>query len=146
VHTKKGNYGGNQHHSPLPSRTKIDPGLRSAVIQKYPNRCAYCGKRIFKSNITVDHVLPRVRGGTETLENLLPACRDCNQHKGDQTLSEWRNDLENWHTIMHAMDPTYRALMRMGRIQAMNTPVRFYFEEAGVSATTVEELLSEIMP
>ncbi len=46
--------------------------------------CAYCTRPAS----TVDHVVPRSRGGGNTWENLVACCRDCNNRKGDRTLSE----------------------------------------------------------
>lgn len=48
--------------------------------------CAYCGSY---SSPTVDHMMPRVRGGEDFAENLLPSCRSCNSSKGGADLLEW---------------------------------------------------------
>lgn len=47
--------------------------------------CAYCGS---KSNLTVDHVVPRSRGGGSVFENVVTACFSCNNSKNDKTPSE----------------------------------------------------------
>jgi 5-methylcytosine-specific restriction endonuclease McrA len=41
--------------------------------------CVYCGS---SENLTVDHVRPKSKGGTDTADNLVTACRPCNQAKG----------------------------------------------------------------
>lgn len=51
--------------------------------------CAYCGIPLSIHEVTVDHVDPQARGGSQSLSNLVPACIDCNQEKGDQTVSEF---------------------------------------------------------
>jgi 5-methylcytosine-specific restriction endonuclease McrA len=48
--------------------------------------CSYCGS---KENIAVDHLIPRVKGGGDAGDNLIPACRSCNSSKGGQDLMEW---------------------------------------------------------
>ena len=49
--------------------------------------CAYCGDLpIF---LTIDHVIPRSQGGTNEPNNLLPACKNCNESKGSKSLSTW---------------------------------------------------------
>lgn len=48
--------------------------------------CAYCGSG---HDITKDHVIPRSRGGANTPENIVWACRNCNSAKGDRTPEEW---------------------------------------------------------
>ncbi|MEV4755655.1 HNH endonuclease [Micromonospora sp. NPDC049559] len=57
---------------------------RSGVLARDQHRCAYCGR--FAT--TVDHVLPRSRGGRNTWRNTVAACYGCNQRKGDRTPAE----------------------------------------------------------
>ncbi len=44
--------------------------------------CQYCGKRYPKSELNLDHVVPRYRGGITTWENVVCSCLDCNRQKG----------------------------------------------------------------
>ncbi len=62
---------------------------RTGVIQRDEGRCAYCGGHA----TTVDHVLPRSRGGKNTWKNTVAACSPCNQRKGDRTPVEARMPL-----------------------------------------------------
>ena len=50
-------------------------------------RCAYC--HASEETLTVEHIEPLSRGGTNTADNLLPVCADCNQAKADLTLAEF---------------------------------------------------------
>jgi 5-methylcytosine-specific restriction endonuclease McrA len=56
---------------------------RKNIIKRDGGRCQYCGKH--KSQMTVDHVIPKIYGGTDTWENLVCACLECNNRKGHQT-------------------------------------------------------------
>jgi len=58
---------------------------RRNIMKRDGNRCQYCGS---KSNLTIDHVVPRSRGGGETWENLVTACDSCNLKKGNRTPEE----------------------------------------------------------
>lgn len=49
-------------------------------------RCVYCGNS--SGRLTLDHVVPRSRGGSSTWENVVTACAPCNLDKGDRTLEE----------------------------------------------------------
>lgn len=49
-------------------------------------RCAYCGCR--KDRLSIDHVIPRSRGGKTSFENCVAACKTCNLRKGGRTPSE----------------------------------------------------------
>jgi len=50
----------------------------SELVKAYNNRCAYCKKR---KKLTVDHIIPLSKGGTNTIENIVPACGGCNSRK-----------------------------------------------------------------
>ena len=68
------------------------------ILERDGRRCAYCGSRAS----TVDHVLPRCRGGLDTFDNLVAACSPCNSRKADRTPAEARMTLL-W--APHAYDP-----------------------------------------
>lgn len=53
--------------------------------------CVYCG---VEAN-SVDHVIPRSLGGPSTIDNLVPACRECNTRKGDMPLEGFLSFKEN---------------------------------------------------
>jgi 5-methylcytosine-specific restriction endonuclease McrA len=50
--------------------------------------CAYCLKQLETGELSIDHILPKSRGGKETWENLITACKSCNCLKGDRTPEE----------------------------------------------------------
>lgn len=58
---------------------------RQAIFRRDNHMCQYCGS---KSNLTLDHVHPRARGGKDTWENLVTACVTCNNRKGDRRPDE----------------------------------------------------------
>jgi 5-methylcytosine-specific restriction endonuclease McrA len=62
----------------------VDRVTRDGVLRRDRYTCAYCGGRAD----TVDHVLPRSRGGGDTWFNLVAACQPCNGLKGDRTPQE----------------------------------------------------------
>ena len=55
---------------------------RRAVLARDAWTCQYCGSR--KSGLTVDHVIPRSRGGKSVWENIVAACATCNRRKGNR--------------------------------------------------------------
>ncbi len=57
---------------------------RRNIFERDGNRCQYCGKRNDQRDMTIDHVLPRSRGGNSTWENMVLACFNCNSKKGDK--------------------------------------------------------------
>ncbi|HCU25748.1 MAG TPA: HNH endonuclease [Deltaproteobacteria bacterium] len=52
------------------------------------NTCQYCGKNYSKSELNLDHVIPRSRGGKTTWENVVCSCIDCNRRKGGHLPAE----------------------------------------------------------
>jgi 5-methylcytosine-specific restriction endonuclease McrA len=69
--------------------------------------CAYCG--LSPNFLTIDHVVPRSQGGTNDPNNLLPACKPCNESKGSQSLHGWysknnhRFSDERWLKIIQVL-------------------------------------------
>ncbi|MBX8464271.1 MULTISPECIES: HNH endonuclease [unclassified Deinococcus] len=61
------------------------PFNRRNVLRRDTFVCQYCGS---SEELTLDHVLPRSRGGRHTWENVTTACRACNQRKGNRTPEE----------------------------------------------------------
>ena len=55
---------------------------RRAVFARDDWTCQYCGAR---SNLTVDHVIPRSKGGPSTWDNIVASCAPCNRRKADRT-------------------------------------------------------------
>ena len=51
-----------------------------------PQACYYCGS---KEKLSMDHLIPRIRGGNDTSHNLVWACRSCNSSKGGRDMLEW---------------------------------------------------------
>lgn len=50
--------------------------------------CQYCGSSFSPSDLTLDHVIPRSRGGETVWDNVVTACKACNHRKGDRTPRE----------------------------------------------------------
>lgn len=61
---------------------------RTNIFIRDKGKCQYCDKRLNKSRFTVDHVIPRSKGGKSSWENLVCACSKCNTYKGDKSLKE----------------------------------------------------------
>lgn len=57
--------------------------IRARLMQQNP-RCFYCQSPVDWDGATLDHVLPKAKGGTDAIENLVLACRKCNQAKGSE--------------------------------------------------------------
>ena len=75
-----------QHHIRRPRpRVKL---TRREIFARDRHTCQYCGR--IASDLTLDHIVPRHRGGGHTWENLVAACKPCNHRKGGRTPEEAR--------------------------------------------------------
>lgn len=70
----------------LPRRTV--PFSRRNLYRRDGYRCQYCGKSKSTSELSIDHVMPRSRGGRTTWDNCVLSCIPCNVRKGSRTLAE----------------------------------------------------------
>jgi len=93
----------------LPSRVRTPPLTRRAVLLRDNYRCAYCDA----PGDTIDHIVPRSRGGRHEWTNVVAACRRHNIQKGDRFLHElgWALKIEPripeglWWRWRHVHDP-----------------------------------------
>ncbi len=58
--------------------------------------CYYCSRKIAYRDLTMDHLVPLARGGCSTKNNLVPACKDCNNKKKSMLPLEWEEYLEKY--------------------------------------------------
>ena len=72
---------------------KVPPVNRREVLRRDHHTCQYCGSG---KRLTLDHVIPRSKGGLHTWDNVVTACERCNSLKGDSTLFEARMQLRKF--------------------------------------------------
>lgn len=65
-----------------PSGIKVN---RNRIYRRDGNECGYCGS---KKELTIDHIVPRSKGGSNSWSNLITCCHKCNLYKADRTPSE----------------------------------------------------------
>jgi len=63
---------------------------RQAIYSRDDNHCYICGKRFSESKLSIDHITPLSRGGSNSWTNCITCCKDCNLAKGSQLLSEMK--------------------------------------------------------
>jgi 5-methylcytosine-specific restriction endonuclease McrA len=92
--------------APVPRQRPV-PLSRQAVLLRDRYECAYCVERWAD---TVDHIVPRARGGPRQWRNLVAACTQCNQRKGDRLLGEL-----GWRLRFQPVVPTEARRLRVAR-------------------------------
>ena len=74
-----------QGTSTLYRKNPISEEIRQLIYERDNFKCQYCGT---DRNLSVDHIRPESRGGTQVMKNLVTACRPCNSKKHDRTPEE----------------------------------------------------------
>ena len=91
----------------IPHRTRALS--RKNILLRDRHSCQYCGRACSAPELTLDHVVPRSRGGRSSWENLVACCHRCNHRKGDRLPEEAGMRLLreprpfNLHTSRHLM-------------------------------------------
>ena len=62
---------------------------RRSIKEHFDHTCIYCGKTYDLSQLSIDHVHPRSRGGEDVTTNVVCACTSCNQDKGSEHWLDW---------------------------------------------------------
>ena len=63
------------------------------LISRDGHACVWCGRQLWRRDLTREHVVPRSRGGHMTAENALVACRPCNKRRGSRPVDAYVREL-----------------------------------------------------
>lgn len=100
------------------------PLTRRTVLARDQYTCQYCGAQPVKSQLTVDHVVPRSRGGESDWKNVVTACVPCNQRKGQRIPEE-----AGMRLLAPPQWPRYAALVLLGKAQAHEAWQKYIYNE-----------------
>ena len=80
---------------------------RQDIKENWNYECAYCGS---KENLTIDHIIPRSKGGLDITKNIVCSCDSCNHSKGHTPWKEWYSsqeffDMERYKKIKEWIKP-----------------------------------------
>ena len=73
--------------SPQNARRKF----RQSIFESWGWKCAYCEKDLNTDSATIDHIIPKFKGGHNVKSNMLCSCSSCNRSKGSVLLEDWYN-------------------------------------------------------
>lgn len=110
---------------------------RDIIYNKFGGHCAYCGCEITIKEMEIEHIIPKyhfdegianVPYKKDDIENLNPACKDCNRYKDTLTVEKFRNHLQ---TIVDRLKEKwiFRIALKYGLISINQFKVKFYFEK-----------------
>ena len=90
------------NYVPLTRRKQIVRFSRANIFLRDHHRCQYCNGKHAKNNLTLDHVIPIVQGGRKSWDNIVTACKPCNQRKGGRTPQQ-----AGMHLVRRPRQPTW---------------------------------------
>lgn len=99
-----------KEYSKLPQRT-VSFSRRNLFLRDKCT-CQYCGAKLRTTEVTVDHIVPRSRGGLTTWENCVVACVSCNSKKADRSLKEARMKLLS-DPVKPSWNPSFHCKLRI---------------------------------
>jgi len=102
-------------------RTNV-PWSKRNVIVRDNHTCVYCGQK--SKRLTIDHVVPRSKGGKSSFENCVAACRSCNNKKGNKSCREAKMFLR--------VKPTAPTISEFLRLKLLNSGINQTLKDLGV--------------
>ena len=110
----------------------MKPSTRASVQERAGHRCEYCQLHQEDSPLAVmhvEHIIPRIHGGTDDLDNLALACVDCNLHKGPNLVGidpETERVTDLFHPKRHRWEDHFewRGIYLVGKTAIGRTTVR----------------------
>ena len=97
--------------------------VRQYLLQKYQYTCVYCQKCAFQHGkstgirLEIDHVVPSSKGGSDRVNNLVLACHECNQKKGNLSLEDF---LKNKPAVLKRVQDGLGKTINLGDVAQMN--------------------------
>ena len=98
---------------------------RHNIFKRDNHRCQYCGTT---KNLTLDHLIPKSKGGKSSWTNLVTACQECNTKKGDSSIEKTGMTLET-----KPFKPSYISFLKMGS-NSLNDDWKQFLEPKKFSA------------
>ena len=80
--------------SPRNARRKF----RQSIFESWEWKCAYCDKDLDTKSATVDHIVPKFKGGHNVKSNMICSCSKCNRSKGSVLLEDWYNPSNSYYS------------------------------------------------
>ena len=92
--------------------------VREYLLAKWGRKCAYCGKTGIP--LEVEHIVPRIRGGTNRVSNLTLACTACNRLKGNRTAGEYGHPGVQTRALKPLKDAAHVSIIKTWTIRTLS--------------------------
>ena len=71
--------------------------FRNYIFESWDWKCAYCDEKLKEDTATIDHIIPKFKGGHSTRSNMCCACSNCNRLKGSTSLNDWYTPIYDYY-------------------------------------------------
>lgn len=97
----------------MPKTERKLPTKRNFLHRMWKGKCPYCDRDLKRKELTIDHLYPKCRGGSNEINNLVPSCCKCNQGKGCKVLEDCVSPKKALEIRMkcHLVSINYRKLL-----------------------------------
>ena len=125
---------------------KLTKQEREVLKEKLGGNCSYCGYKL-GDKWDADHFVPLKRNWVikngkqvftdclnpenDTLENMMPSCKSCNNDKSSLSIESWRDMIKNKVVCLNRDSTTYQKAKRFGLVVEKDIDVVFYYEKCG---------------
>ena len=125
---------------------KLTKQEREDLKEKFGGNCSYCGHKL-GDKWDADHFVPLKRNWVvkngkqvftdclnpenDTLENMMPSCKSCNNDKSSLSIESWRGMIKNKVVCLNRDSTTYQKAKRFGLVVEKDIDVVFYYEKCG---------------
>ena len=124
-------------------RTIISDDIRDIVYARANGRCFYCGKKLKKEEMSIEHIIPLQEHGSNDIKNLFCSCRKCNQEKGNNILMKHIIAMENFiheqNEVINSKKDLVGKLLSVFENEVSNKKKMPILEEVGNKANEEEK-------
>jgi len=122
------------HNKRAPGKLTISMWLK--ILEASEGYCFYCKEHKGVAHLSIEHVVPiGEMGGTNDIENIVAACKKCNNSKGDRTLEEWQRVQEAKRLLV-----VLQTKLGLSRYETINQAIFALAEKEGMSSQSNKEV------
>ncbi len=97
------------------------------ILEESKGFCYYCHKYKGVAQLSIEHVIPTIQGGTNELPNIVPACKTCNNSKRDRSVEDWQRSVQAKRLLAQLQEK-----LGLSKFETMNKAIFTLAEKEGL--------------